>query len=130
MDMIQTPGEPYHFKLCYPELTQHSEPCNEWTQTQNPMGGSVVSNNQFETINTVFPKSGYSTHNFKGLAKNKAGKDTNTVIDASPQESSWWYAIGSMKFHQASKIPGPPHELVSLVELYLKRTLPTSGMHI
>ena len=129
MDMIQTPGEPYHFKLCYPELTQHSEPCNEWTQTQNPMGGSVVTDAQFKAISTVFPKSGNSNHNFRGLAKNRGGKDTNTIIDAAPQSNSWWFAIGALKLH-GSNLPGPHGELVSLVELYLKRPLPTPGIHI
>ena len=32
----------FHLKLCYPELTQFSPPCNEWIQTSNPATETAI----------------------------------------------------------------------------------------
>jgi hypothetical protein len=126
--MLKAASDPYHLKLCYPELShQHASPCNEWTQTKSPLKASSTNNINFNAINITFSSDG-ANGSFKGLGKNRAGKNSKSVLDASPHESSWWYAVGALAVEN-DKIPGPFDGLhhVSHVEIYMKRSKPAPG---
>ena len=127
IDTIPHLESPYHFKLCYPELTEYTFPCNEWTQIKNPMKVSTMDGIGYVDINTTFHGG-----SFNGIAKNKPGsRNEKTILDTTPTETSWWYAIGALAYDTAKLIPGPmlstgptaaQGKKVSLVELFLKKT--------
>ena len=80
----------------------------------------------YVAINTTFQGG-----SFNGIAKNKRNNKKNTILDTTPEETSWWYAIGALAYDTAKLIPGPklstgPAESqgkkVSIVELFLKKT--------
>ena len=129
LDMLKKKEDPYHLRLCYPELTQHSFPCNEWIQSKNPL--ETTSGTNIDTAITITFDSNGANQNFKGLGTNRFGKDTRTIIDGSPTSSNWWFALG-VKELQDNKIAGPdwPH-WVSKVELFMKRTSPSpTGLNL
>ena len=126
IDTIPHLESPYHFKLCYPELTEYTFPCNEWTQTKNPMKVSTLDGIGYAAINTTFQGG-----SFNGIAKNKRNNKKQTILDTTPTKASWWYAVGALAYYTAKLIPGPklstgPAESqgkkVSIVELFLKKT--------
>ena len=85
----------YEFLLEYDVLTGY----NRWTQTSDPTTSSSVS--------------GYSAVNVSWTAKAWGGialssTATNTFIDGSPSDGTWWYAIGSYKTHTAGGKIGVP----------------------
>ena len=128
LDMLKNKEDPYHLKLCYPELTQYSFPCNEWIQSKNPL--ETTSGNNMDTAITITFNTNGANQNFKGLGTNRVGKDTRTIIDASPTSSNWWFAVG-LKELLNDKITGPQSHWVSKVELYMKRTSPSpSGPNV
>jgi hypothetical protein len=123
IDVLKAAADPYHLKLCYPELTQYPSPCNEWTQTKSPMVATSTNNINFQAIDTVFNIDG-AGGSFRGLGKNRAGKNTKTVMDASPHHINFWYSIGALE-SWSNYILGPPNKFVSHVEIYMKRSQPT-----
>ena len=121
LDMLKKKEDPYHLKLCYPELTQHSFPCNEWIQSKNPLEATGGTN--IDTAITITFNSNGVNQNFKGLGKNGYGKDTRAIIDGSPTSGHYWFAVG-LKELTNDKIAGPL-SWVSKVKLYMKRTSPS-----
>ena len=125
--MLKRREDPYHLKLCYPELSEeHEFPCNEWIQMEHPLKSSSADNME-EAIAITFNRNGVNNYKFKGLGLNRAGKNTKTIIDGSPTNNNWWLAIGALKTkdHDDARIPGPQFEWVSKVELYMKRSQPS-----
>ena len=122
LDMLKKKEDSYQLRICYPELTQHSFPCNEWIQSKNPL--DTTSGTNIDTAIAITFNSNGANQNFKGLGTNRFGKDTRTIIDGSPASSNWWFAIGLMELYN-NKITGPPVNWVSKVELYMKRTSPS-----
>ena len=107
----------FHLKLCYPELTEHTEPCNEWIQTSNPVTISTIQG--FHPIQIMFPTNSYG-RSWKGLGMSPPSA-TFTFIDDAPDGSYWWMAIGARRFHGGpDTIPGPTRT-VRKVELYVKK---------
>ena len=110
----------FHLKLCYPELTQFSPPCNEWTQTSNPATESTITGYQGGQVS--FTKNGGGAP-FGGLALSNI--TSSTRIDANPSDELWWYAIGAFSYHGGpDTIPGPQssddHHSVKIVEIFVK----------
>ena len=122
LELLKKKEDPYQLRICYPELTQHSFPCNEWIQSKNPL--DTTSGTNIDTAISITFNSNGANGNFKGLGTNRFGKDTRTIIDGSPTSSNWWFAIG-LKELKDNKIAGPPTNWVSKVELYMKRTWPS-----
>ena len=123
LDALKKKDDWYHLKLCYPELTQYSSPCNEWKQQKNPL--ETTSKSSFEGISITFNSNG-ANHPFKGLATNRYGNDKNTIVDASPGSSNWWLAIGAKVLDADNKFPGPVgHPWVTKADIYMKRTFPS-----
>ena len=119
IDDILTPADTkYHLKLCYPELTQFSFPCNEWIQNTHPLTTGLPG--RYTPVNVTW-NSASGGVNFRGMGKNNDRR--NTIIDAAPSTSIWWFAIGALNNYGEGKIPGPDIK-VSKVELYVKKTLP------
>ena len=126
LDMLKRKEDPYHLRLCYPELSEEYEfPCNEWLQRKHPMN-SKSRDNMDTAITITFDKNGVSNRGFSGLGKNDAGNNVNTIIDGSPTNTNWWLAIGALKAIE-DKIPGPRGKWVSKVELFMKRSQPSTG---
>ena len=122
LDVLKKKEDSYQLRLCYPELTQHSFPCNEWIQNKNPL--DTTSSTNIETaINITFNSNG-AGQTFKGLGTNRFGKDTKTIIDGSPNSGNYWLALGAKELDN-NEIAGPPPYWVSKVELYMKRTSPS-----
>jgi hypothetical protein len=114
----------FHFKLCYPELTQFEFPCNEWKQTSNPVTESTITG--FEGITLTFKNSLVGP--FRGLGLSPPSFGYN-LIDNSPSSSYWWYSIGTLNhFGGSDTFPGPfapgsnpeytPVKMVELSVLY------------
>jgi hypothetical protein len=92
----------FHLKMCYPELTSYNPPCNEWIQTSNPATESAITG--FRAINLAFPKNSRGVA-WEGLALSSASQ---TLIDESPDDPIWWWAIGAMSYHSGpDTITGP-----------------------
>lgn len=94
----------YEFLLEYPSLGKY----NRWRQTSNPL----------LTDQSV---SGYSAvdismtqNNWGGLALSST-KGTSTIIDGSPGNTTWYYAIGQQAAYQG----GIPANEPSVQEVYL-----------
>ena len=87
LDMLKSAADPYHLRLCYPELIQHSFPCNEWTQTKNPLATNSLTGVGYTSINVTFNTDGTAAA-FRGLAKNARNRnDEVTIIDTKPPVS-------------------------------------------
>ena len=124
--MLKRKEDPYQLRLCYPELVgEYQFPCNEWLQSQHPMN-SRSRDNMDTAITITFNENGVGNRGFSGLGKNDAGMNVNTIIDGSPTNSNWWLAIGALKTME-NKIPGPNGKWVSKVELFMKRSQPSTG---
>ena len=126
LDMLKRKEDPYQLRLCYPELVgEYQFPCNEWLQSQHPMN-SRSRDNMDTAITITFNENGVGNRGFSGLGKNDAGMNVNTIIDGSPTNINWWLAIGALKTME-NKIPGPNGKWVSKVELFMKRSQPSTG---
>ena len=44
LDTLRLEDGTFHLKLCYPELAEYDNPCNEWTQTSNPATDTTIQN--------------------------------------------------------------------------------------
>ena len=104
----------FHFKLCYPELTDYPYPCNEWTQTSNPVVESTITG--YKALNITWDKNSLNQP-FHGLGLSPASKRENLIDDA-PEHSWWWSSIGSIRYHGSNTIPGPRPWKISKVILY------------
>ena len=114
----------FHFKLCYPELTQFPFPCNEWTQTSNPVLESKITD--YNAIHITWSKDGINRP-FHGIGLSPNSKAYNLIDDA-PDHGNWWSSIGSIRNHPAgsSTIPGPLNNEVKKAELYVQY-VPSTG---
>ena len=122
IDNIPHLEKPYHFKLCYPGLTQHAFPCNEWTQKKNPIKTNALSSNDYNAINITFA-SGWTF----GIAKNTRVNAKNTILDSTPTANNWWWAVGALKSYETDHTFPGPGVIVSVVELYVKKAAPIGG---
>jgi len=109
----------FHFKLCYPELTDFPFPCNEWTQTSNPVLESKITD--YKAIKITWNKDGINRP-FHGIGLSPASKQYNLIDDA-PDHINWWTSIGSLKNWpsvSSTTIPGPHPYPVKKAELYVQ----------
>jgi len=113
----------FHFKLCYPELTQFPFPCNEWTQTSNPVFESKITD--YNPINIIWNKDGINQP-FHGIGLSPSSKAYNLIDDA-PDHVNWFSSIGTLLNWPggSSTIPGPRDFKVKKAELYV-RYLPST----
>ena len=114
----------FHFKLCYPELTKHDFPCNEWIQSSNPLLESTITG--YAAINVIWTQDGIGGP-FQGLGLSPKSYSYN-LIDAAPNHAYWWYSIGTLIYHGGpDTIPGPVTSggegiIVKKNELYVQYT--------
>jgi len=108
----------FHFKLCYPELTQFPNPCNEWTQTSNPVLESKITG--YKAVNITWDTDSYGGP-FRGLGLSPASKNCNLIDDA-PDRFFFWSSIGTMSCHPSwqENIPGPLPHRVLINALYVR----------
>ena len=112
LESYRTCSGQFHFKLCYPELAENfTFPCNEWTQSNNPVYDSIF--RDFQPVKITFMED-----NFKGLGMSERGKG-NSLIDYWPFESNWWLSVGTIKGGDNDVIAGPDPHWVTRVELYV-----------
>ena len=118
LEIMRLESGPFHFKLCYPELSNiKNPPCNEWSQVSNPAVDATILN--FQAMNLAFPI-GTNGRNFGGLGVSRPS-DFYTFIDDFPDHKNWWFAIGARRFHGGQDtIPGPYNNPIKKVELYLE----------
>ena len=104
----------FHIQLCYPELEQnYSFPCNEWTQFNNPVLDSLISN--YKPINITFQS---ETADFQGLSMSARGKADNLIDDYPYFQLGRSFSVGTIK-GKDGKIAGPGGILVEKVELFV-----------
>ena len=132
----------FHLRLCYPELTGYSFPCNEWRQKTHPLLVSSLdySSSKFTKLNITFDTDGTKTCDgangtkvnckFRGIGINTHKYNKQTILDAAPADSQSWYSIGALKpsGNDEKQIFGPypgfTKAHISLVELYMKKAPP------
>ena len=94
----------YEFLLEYPSLGKY----NRWRQTSNPLlADQSVSGYSAVDISMT-------QNNWGGLALSST-KGTSTIIDGSPGNTTWYYAIGQQAAYQG----GIPANEPSVQEVYL-----------
>ena len=109
----------FHFKLCYPDLLGYDNPCNEWTQTSNPVTNTPIRN--FRPVYLTFPKNSQEK-DFGGIGLSSE-KKTFTLIQDTSDTTTWWFAIGALRFQGGDDtIPGPSNIYVKKVELYAEKS--------
>eukprot|EP00092_Neocalanus_flemingeri_P012265 GFUD01013221.1.p1 GENE.GFUD01013221.1~~GFUD01013221.1.p1 ORF type:complete len:589 (+),score=124.60 GFUD01013221.1:122-1768(+) len=117
----------FHLKLCYPELTEHAYPCNEWIQSSNPVLESTITG--YIGIKETWPKNS-GGNAFQGLGLSPPSFSSNLIDDA-PSSTSWWNSIGTLKYHGGSDtIPGPVGPTGIIVKkkvLYVEYKPPSCG---
>jgi len=104
----------FHFKLCYPELSEEF-PCNEWIQSSNPVTESNVTG--YSGVKLTYPKNGIRGP-FQGLGLSPPSF-VNNLIDDAPSHGKWWSSIGTIKAIGSGIIPGPYGQTVKKNELYV-----------
>jgi len=109
----------FHFKLCYPDLTEYDPPCNEWKQSSNPLTESKITG--YSAIAIAWPKNSINKE-FGGLGLSPPSFRENLIDDA--PEHAWWHcSIGSLKHWGGSDtIPGPQKDgqrAIKRVELHV-----------
>ena len=110
----------FHFKLCYPERTEHDFPCNEWIQSSNPLLESTITG--FTGIHLTWPKRADGGP-FQGLGQSPSNVGNN-LMDDTPNDANWWNTVGTISPFGGS-IPGPvgtEHITVKKKELYVEYT--------
>ena len=113
----------FHFKLCYPELTQFPFPCNEWTQTSNPVLESEITD--YQAVHITWNKDSING-TFHGIGLSPASSEYNLIDDA-PEHINWWSSIGTiLDVWRSSEFPGPFGNKVKRAELYVQY-LPNTG---
>ena len=114
----------FHFKLCYPELAENfSFPCNEWTQSNNPVHDHIV--RDFTPINITFQS---ASRDFKGLGMTAKGKWDALMEDFPFLKVNRAFSVGTMA-GKDGRIPGPPPHMVEKVELYVNPGKPFTHTH-
>ena len=89
----------FHFKLCYPERTEHDFPCNEWKQRSNPVVESTIQG--FVGIHLTWPLRS-DGGSFEGLLKSNP---TYNLMDDDPG-NRWFNSVGTISYYKG-QIPGP-----------------------
>ena len=114
----------FHFKLCYPELGNYGNGCNEWVQTSNPATDSTITG--FIPINLSFTKDSYHD-DWAGIGN--TGDNGIALIDDAPNRSGGYTPIGSFRTLPATSSLmvgpiGPPDNRLlygnTIVELFVK----------
>eukprot|EP00092_Neocalanus_flemingeri_P068675 GFUD01083998.1.p1 GENE.GFUD01083998.1~~GFUD01083998.1.p1 ORF type:complete len:279 (+),score=71.27 GFUD01083998.1:38-874(+) len=124
LESMRNDAEEFHFKLCYPELTDYEFPCNEWIQSSNPVTESNITG--YAGIQVTWSKNSIQKP-FQGLGLSPASFAVNLIDDA-PDHSYWWNSIGTLKYHDGpDTIPGPVTNagkgiVVKRKELYVRYT--------
>ena len=109
----------FHLKLCYPELSDYDNPCNEWTQTSNPATNTTIGN--FRSVYLAFPMNSYG-NDFGGLGVSPASS-SDTLIACTPYRDNWYFAVGALRYWGGvDTIPGPFDIPVKKVELYAEKS--------
>ena len=104
----------FHLKIYYPQLAENfSFPCNEWTQSSNPVSDSIV--RDFKPINITFQS---QTKDFQGLGMNEWGKEDNLIEDFPFLKNNRSFSVGTIN-DKDGKIIGPGSYLVERVELFV-----------
>ena len=119
----------FHFKLCHPDLTDYEFPCNEWTQTSNPVTETTITG--YSPVKITWNKNSIQKP-FHGLGLSPASFD-QCLIDDAPGHYFWWNSIGNLKFFGRDTIPGPvttegKEIVVKRKNLYVKYK--PSGKHV
>ena len=117
LESLRNYDEVFHFKLCYPELTKYSYPCNEWKQSSNPVVDSAISG--FEAITLTFPKNGLKMP-FGGLGLSPLSF-ASSLIDDTPDHFTWWMSIGTLRLYKG-QLTGPSMIGVKRNELYVENS--------
>ena len=113
----------FHFKLCYPDLVGNfTFPCNEWTQSSNPLYESLIED--FTPIKITFNS---SDAEFPGLAWSRRGLESclledypyNSYPNSLSKMGRRSFCIGSLKGVEG-KFAGPPKFMVEKVELFVR----------
>ena len=124
----------FHFKLCYPELGNYGNGCNEWVQTSNPATDSTITG--FIPINLSFTKDSYND-DWGGIGNtgyNEIGileipNYEIALIDDAPNRVGWHTPIGSFRtfpptWSHMNGPKGPPDNTFlygnTIVELFVK----------
>ena len=129
LDTLKSAADPYHLRLCYPELVSTNIfPCNEWSQTKSPLATTSLTGIQFTAVNLTFDSDGSDNGLFQGLASNRVGKNGYSLLDATPLSITKWFSVGSLQASASGKVWGPTGIMVSKVELYMRRSIRTTGL--
>merc|ERR1719347_2514099 len=110
--MMRDDNGVFHFKLCYPDLTQHEFPCNEWKQSSNPVTHSQVED--FVALRLTWPLRA-DGQPFVGLMSSNTGQN---LMDDNPSEDYWWNSVGTIKDYEG-KILGPGNITVTRKQLFV-----------
>lgn len=98
----------WEFMLQYPDVSATGY--NRWTQTSNP----VTSNNTISGYAAVGTPT-WTGNAWGGLALSST--TSSTLIDGSPGDSTWYYAIGAYSAYKGG-IPGPNSTMIGTVNLW------------
>ena len=98
----------FEFLLKYDECgTQY----NRWKQTSNPTSGTTISG--YSAVSNS-----WTGDSWGGIAKSSS--TAYTFLDGSPNDGTWWYAIGSYQSYK-NGIPGPSQTIImDGMSLYVK----------
>ena len=116
LDTLRTCGGAFHFKLCYPTLAENfSFPCNEWTQTSNPVLESIIEG--YKPIRITFNS---ETGDFPGLGMFQLSRSKHLINDR-PYVNTPWFSVGTMEssLNEEGKFAGPSKQYVEKAELYV-----------
>ena len=95
----------FEFQMVWPE--REGANTQTWIQTSNPVTHSSVVG-----YKPVLVK--FTSNHWEGLARSSSG---NTLLDGSPNNNNWYYAIGSNTAHSGG-IPGPGDNDAAVTELW------------
>ena len=99
----------FHVRLCYEELSQHTFPCNEWTQSSNFAEETKIT----DFIPIEITLTGPSDDLFPGL---KLSSSQHALITA----GNYWFGIGGQfAYNWGLYGPFPDATQVQKLELYL-----------
>ena len=115
LERFRTCDGVFHFKLCYPDLAgEFLTPCNEWTQSSNPIYESVVQD--FKPINITFQSA--ENKDFNGLSWSTRGVETCLIEDYPYTTVNRSLCIGSLSGTDG-RFTGPNKFMVEKVELFV-----------
>ena len=116
LEPLRTCGGDFHFKLCYPGLAENfSFPCNEWTQTSNPVLESII-----EGYNPIRITFNSENGDFPGLGLFQLSRSKHLINDR-PYVNTPWFSVGTMEssLNEEGKFAGPSKQYVEKAVLYV-----------